>query len=400
MMVMMMNQERKSKEKKKKMKEKEEEEKEEEKTKEEEQKKEKNQKKYEFVQIVATTEQFADLETTTLDETIERLKAYEERTNLVDENLVDNQEKLMFTQRDKNYGRGSRFGNHGQGRFNSSQGKWRDEKFRQEERGRSISRDDSKNKDEGYDRRNRNPRDQNRFKKDMREVECYNCHEFGHYASQCQKAKQAQEESHLLEEDEEPTLLIAITEEESSETESDMKRELESWKFDMLQDFEIKKQEFETEMKNREIQFERQMHERETPFAEKMSIEIKKLKSESIQKHEVVRDIPSKDEPDIDIEDDTHVKDGDIQTCVNIKEFAHVQNKVCVAIVGESDQEVKQVTGRKPKFKDKDLLQQIREKDGEAHDGNQVTEKDPGANKEDQVEDEDFILLKNEDAKA
>ncbi|XP_022032386.1 uncharacterized protein LOC110933474 [Helianthus annuus] len=181
-----------------------------------------------FVQIVATIEQFADLETTTLDETIERLKAYEERTNLVDENLVDDQEKLMFTRRDKNYGRGRRFGNHGQGRFNSSQGKWRDEKFRQEERGGSISHDDSKNKDEGYDRRNRNPRDQNCFKKDMIEVECYNCHEFGHYASQCPKAKQAQKESHLLEEDEEPTLLMAITEEERSETESDMKRELES----------------------------------------------------------------------------------------------------------------------------------------------------------------------------
>ncbi|XP_022032854.1 uncharacterized protein LOC110933963 [Helianthus annuus] len=153
-----------------------------------------------FVHIIATIEQFADLETTTLDETIGRLKAYEERTNLVDENLVDNQEKLMFTRRDKNYSRGRHFGNHGQGRFNSSQ--------------------------------------------------------------DCPESNQRGKELNLVQEDNEPTLLTASK--------------------------------------------------------------------------------------------------GDC----------------------------------------KDLLQQARNKDGEAHDGNQVTEKDHGANKEDQVEDEDFILLKNEDAKA
>ena len=160
-----------------------------------------------FVQIVATIEQFADLEMITLDETIGRLKAYEERTNLMDEGLVNDLEKLLYTRHDKNSGHGRRFGNYGQGRFNSSQGKWK------EDRKGSISYGDSRNKDEGYDRRNRNSRDQNHSNRDMREVECYNCHDFGHYARNCPQEKKAQEESNLVYEDEEPTLLMAITEE-------------------------------------------------------------------------------------------------------------------------------------------------------------------------------------------
>ncbi|KAD6118629.1 hypothetical protein E3N88_09900 [Mikania micrantha] len=77
-----------------------------------------------FVQIVATIEQFVDQETTTLDETIGRLKAFEERTNLMDGGLVNNQEKLMFTCHDKNYGHGRRFENREQGRSKSSQDNW------------------------------------------------------------------------------------------------------------------------------------------------------------------------------------------------------------------------------------------------------------------------------------
>ena len=154
-----------------------------------------------FVQIVATIEQFTDLETTTLDETIGRLKAYEERTGLVDENPVYNQEKLMYTRRDKNYGRGRRFGNNGQGRFNSSQDKWRDGKFKQEDDDEDSSHDAYKNRS-----------NQRKFGKDLSKIKCYNCQKFGHYASDCPESNQRGEETNLVQEDEEPTLLMAIKE--------------------------------------------------------------------------------------------------------------------------------------------------------------------------------------------
>ncbi|KAJ0780063.1 putative transcription factor interactor and regulator CCHC(Zn) family [Helianthus annuus] len=154
-----------------------------------------------FVQIVATIEQFADLETTTLDETIGRLKAYEERIGLVDENPIYNQEKLMYTRRDKNYGRGRRFGKNGQGRFNSSQDKWRDGKFKQED-------DDEDSSHDAYKSRS----NQKKYGKDLSKIKCYNCQRFGHYASDCPESNQREEETNLVQEDEEPTLLMAIKE--------------------------------------------------------------------------------------------------------------------------------------------------------------------------------------------
>ena len=231
----------------------------------------------------------------------------------------------------------------------------------------------------------------------MREVECYNCHDFGHYARNCPQEKKAQEESNLVYEDEEPTLLMAITEEpewtgsviernevqgkEKSELESDMKKELESWKSDMLRDFEMKKQEFETELRNREIWFERQMREKEKSFTESLNKEFEKLKPERVQlekekkckgsgemsssnvlspdskivresgckkrKQETVRDLPSKDGTLKSKEDGVQDKGGDIQRKYEGKDCATSQEDV--------DQDEKQVVGRKPKFRDMKL---------------------------------------------
>ncbi|GJV03970.1 zinc finger, CCHC-type containing protein [Tanacetum coccineum] len=53
-----------------------------------------------FIQIVAAIEQFTDLEETTLDEIIGRLKTFEERVNLLNGSPSDNQDKLLFTNHD------------------------------------------------------------------------------------------------------------------------------------------------------------------------------------------------------------------------------------------------------------------------------------------------------------
>nr|GEZ78671.1 zinc finger, CCHC-type [Tanacetum cinerariifolium] len=64
-----------------------------------------------YLQIVASIEQYSDLDEMTLEEAIGRLETYKERIKYKKGKQVDNQEKLMFT-RHKNKGRYSR--GHGQ----------------------------------------------------------------------------------------------------------------------------------------------------------------------------------------------------------------------------------------------------------------------------------------------
>jgi len=145
-----------------------------------------------------------------------------------------------------------------------------------------------------------------------------------------------------------------------SEIENDMKKDLESWRLDMLHKFEVKKQELATELKNREREFERRMHEKEKSFADKRCEE---MPSDKEKKLEVARDLPSKDEPVKVKEDDIQVKDGDVQgSSEDMTEAVRVQDKVRVANQEDLDQQVKQRTGRKPKFKDEDLLQHAHDK--------------------------------------
>ncbi|GKF73010.1 hypothetical protein Tco_0219342, partial [Tanacetum coccineum] len=84
-----------------------------------------------FIQIVAAIEQFTDLETTTLDETIGRLKTFEERINLFNGNPSDNQDKLLFTNHDDSSNHDKGFRNSGQEKFRSSQDNKHDGKSKQ-----------------------------------------------------------------------------------------------------------------------------------------------------------------------------------------------------------------------------------------------------------------------------
>ncbi|XP_021985473.1 uncharacterized protein LOC110881561 [Helianthus annuus] len=84
-----------------------------------------------FTQIIASMEQYSDLETMTLEEAVGRLKTFEERLKQKKGSPGESQDKLMFTHHDNNSGRGRQFGNRGRGRFNQPRGIWRDNKDRQ-----------------------------------------------------------------------------------------------------------------------------------------------------------------------------------------------------------------------------------------------------------------------------
>ncbi|GJT73054.1 zinc finger, CCHC-type containing protein [Tanacetum coccineum] len=124
-----------------------------------------------FLQIVASIEQYSDLDEMSVDEAIGRLKTFEER--------LKSQGK-PFRER---------------GRFNQSRGREQDKNNYQSKREERAS-----------------------FKEDTRDksqVTCYRYHKLGHYAYECpnKRKNQVREQSNLIEEDIEPTLLMTtITE--------------------------------------------------------------------------------------------------------------------------------------------------------------------------------------------
>nr|GFA02361.1 zinc finger, CCHC-type [Tanacetum cinerariifolium] len=151
-----------------------------------------------YLQIVASIEQYSDLSEITLEEAIGRLKTYEEMIKYKKGKQVDNQEKSMFT-RHKNKGKYFRGRGHGKHKF--SQGR-NHENFIKERKDEETS----------YTSYNKN-----NFKKsnyDTSKLQCYKCKKIGHIALKCPQNTKPNEQSNLVEEDLEPTLLMAILKEE------------------------------------------------------------------------------------------------------------------------------------------------------------------------------------------
>ncbi|KAJ0509365.1 putative RNA-directed DNA polymerase [Helianthus annuus] len=159
-----------------------------------------------FTQIVASMEQYSDIETMTLQEAVGRLKTYEERLKLKKGTQGESQDRLMFTHQDNN--RGRQFGNRGRGRFNQTRGNWRNNGNRQSPRNEgSTSRP-----------RNGNSRNWRKFARtDLSKIQCFKCQKFGHYRKDCSEKDEVQEHSNLVEEDEAPVLLMTIQEENVQE---------------------------------------------------------------------------------------------------------------------------------------------------------------------------------------
>ncbi|GKD42994.1 zinc finger, CCHC-type containing protein [Tanacetum coccineum] len=149
-----------------------------------------------FLQIVASIEQYSDLNEMSIDEAIGRLKTFEERLKSKKEIPVDSQESLMFTRHE---GQGKPFRE--RGRFNQSRGQ-ENNRFRLERKNWESSQNNFKKETDS---------NSNKFTHDKSKVLCFKCKEYGHFANKCPSKKE--EQSNLIEEDLEPTLLMATVEE-------------------------------------------------------------------------------------------------------------------------------------------------------------------------------------------
>ncbi|XP_076902606.1 uncharacterized protein LOC143557415 [Bidens hawaiensis] len=160
-----------------------------------------------FLHIIGSIEQFTDLKQVTVDDIIGRLKTYEERIKSKRGVVTDTQDKLLFTRHDKNEGHGKIFGSHGPKRFNASRKNWRDGKERH------VDKDEKSSQYSHYNKPKKTQRD-------LSKVKCYKCKQRGHYANMCPQRDQTHDQSNLVEEDEEPTLLMAVLSEHMSTNES------------------------------------------------------------------------------------------------------------------------------------------------------------------------------------
>ncbi|GKA48279.1 zinc finger, CCHC-type containing protein [Tanacetum coccineum] len=94
------------------------------------------------LQIVASIEQYSDLDEMTLEEAIGRLKTYEERIKFKKGKQVDNQDKLMFTRHEN---KGEYFKGRGRGKPKFSQGR-NHENFKEERKEENSHRNYNRNK--------------------------------------------------------------------------------------------------------------------------------------------------------------------------------------------------------------------------------------------------------------
>nr|GEW11679.1 ribonuclease H-like domain, reverse transcriptase, RNA-dependent DNA polymerase [Tanacetum cinerariifolium] len=154
-----------------------------------------------YLQIVASMEQSSDLSEMTLEEAVGRLKTYEERIKYKKGKHVDNQEKLMSTRREN---KGKYFRGHGRGKYKFSQGRNHENIKEKRKEGETSHRSYNKNN----------------FKKlsyDTSKLRCYKCKKIWHIAPDCPLRTKPNEQSNLVEEDLEQTLLMAILEDEEQE---------------------------------------------------------------------------------------------------------------------------------------------------------------------------------------
>ncbi|KAD1384633.1 hypothetical protein E3N88_42909 [Mikania micrantha] len=149
-----------------------------------------------FLPIVASIEQFADLDTMLFQEVIGRLRAYEERIkpSLNNQGSKNDQQLLLS--------------------YEEWQAKKRDQKGSGRGRGRSAGRGRGRGRGSSNSRGRGHDQDQNQSRgKDRSQVKCFKCDKLGHFALNCPTRHEAAN----LVQDEGPALLMTVHSESKRE---------------------------------------------------------------------------------------------------------------------------------------------------------------------------------------
>ncbi|KAD4585292.1 hypothetical protein E3N88_22893 [Mikania micrantha] len=168
-----------------------------------------------FIHLVASMEQYSDVETMPFEEAIGRLKAYEDRLKLR-QGSTSGESALLLTKTETSAGkrlsskptatvgrgrgwhatRGGRNGTRGRGSNRGRGDRWM---------GRPPHETGGQNGSFG-----RRPRDKS-------QVRCYECNQMGHYAFECKSPKKQEQEVNLTQqEEEETTLLLSVCGEDNA----------------------------------------------------------------------------------------------------------------------------------------------------------------------------------------
>ncbi|KAJ0532260.1 putative RNA-directed DNA polymerase [Helianthus annuus] len=164
-----------------------------------------------YIQLVASMEQYSDVEKMPFEEAIGRLKSYEDRLKLR-QGRSTGESSLLFTKAEGvSNNRG--FNKNGSGRGRGHTGGDRG--------GRSGSRGGrGSSRGRGDRHRGRTHHEGNTFHRKSRDkshVKCFECNQYGHYASECKAEKKSEPEVHLTRDpDDEPTLLLSVCGEENN----------------------------------------------------------------------------------------------------------------------------------------------------------------------------------------
>nr|GEV11865.1 ribonuclease H-like domain, reverse transcriptase, RNA-dependent DNA polymerase [Tanacetum cinerariifolium] len=134
-------------------------------------------------------------------EIVGKLKAFEERIKLRKGEQVESQENLLFAHGEHSR-KGRRF-NKREGRSNFSRGNWQSNR----------NKYDSNEEHSTHKRKSK----WNEREWDMSKIQCHKCRKFRHFRKDCKESSTTQEQSNLILEDNEPSLLMTTHETEHKE---------------------------------------------------------------------------------------------------------------------------------------------------------------------------------------